>query len=62
MMNLNLNQIFSQTCFESDTVIAPGSKLEGSEIAITSDNVSNSVSTESTFHLSLEELSDKVIP
>ena len=50
--------IFSDICFESDTVIAPGSKLEGSEIAITSDNVS----TESTSHPSLEESSDKVIP
>ena len=54
--------IFSDICFESDTVIAPGSKLEGSEIAITSDNVSNNVSTESTSHLSSEESSDKVIP
>ena len=42
--------IFSDIYFESDTVIAPGSKLEGSEIAITSDNVSNNVSTESTSH------------
>ena len=33
--------IFSDICFESDTVIAPGSKLEESEIAVTSDNVSN---------------------
>ena len=54
--------IFSDICFESDTVIAPGSKLEESEIAITSDNVSNNVSTDSTFHPSLEESSDKVIP
>ena len=54
--------IFSDICFESDTVIAPGSKLEGSEIAITSDNVSNNVSTESTSHPSLVESSDKVIP
>ena len=54
--------IFSDICFESDTVIAPGSKLEKSEIAVTSDNVSNNVSTESTFHPSLEESSDKVIP
>ena len=54
--------IFSDICFESDTVIAPGSKLEGSEIAITSDNVSNNVSTESTSHPSSEESSDKVIP
>ena len=53
--------IFSDICFESDTVIAPGSKLEESEIAITSDNVSINVSTESTFHPSLEESSDKVI-
>ena len=52
--------IFSDICFESDT--APGSKLKGSEIAITSDNVSNNVSTESTSHPSLEESSDKVIP
>ena len=36
--------------------------MEGSEIAITSDNVSNNVSTESTIHPSLEESSDKVIP
>ena len=36
--------------------------MDGSEIAITSDNVSNNVSTESTSHLSLEESSDKVIP
>ena len=49
--------IFSDICFESDTVIAPGSKLEESEIAITSDNVLNNVSTESTSHPS-----DKVIP
>ena len=62
MLNLNLNQIFFQTCFESNTVIAPGSKLEESEIAITSDNVSNNVSTESTSHPSLEESSDKAIP
>ena len=48
--------IFSDICFESDTVIAPGSKFP--EIAITSDNVS----TESTSHPSLEESSDKVIP
>ena len=54
--------IFSDICFESDTVIAPGSKLEKSEIAVTSDNVSNNVSTESTSHPSLEESSDKVIP
>ena len=54
--------IFSDICFESDTVIAPGSKLEGSEIAITSDNVSKNVSTESTSHPSSEESSDKVIP
>ena len=54
--------IFSDICFESDTVIAPGSKVEGTEIAITSDNVSNNVSTESTSHPSLEESSDKVIP
>ena len=54
--------IFSDICFESDTVIAPGSKLEESEIAITSDNVSNNVSTESTSHPSLEESSDKAIP
>ena len=54
--------IFSDICFESDTVIAPGSKLEGSEIAITSHNVSNNVSTESTSHPNLEESSDKVIP
>ena len=33
--------IFSDICFESDIVIGPGSKLEESEIAITSDNVSN---------------------
>ena len=54
--------IFPDICFESDPVIAPGSKLEESEIAITSDNVSNNVSTESTSHPSLEESSDKVIP
>ena len=54
--------IFSDICFESDTVIAPGSKLEEPEIAITLDNVSNNVSTESTSHPSLEESSDKVIP
>ena len=54
--------IFSDICFESDTVIEPGSELEESEIAITSDNVSNNVSTESTSHPSLEESSDKVIP
>ena len=54
--------IFSDICFKSDTVIAPGSKLEESEIAITSDNVSNNVSTESTSYPSLEESSDKVIP
>ena len=54
--------IFSDICFESDTVIAPGSKLEKSEVAITSDNVSNNVSTESTSHPSFEESSDKVIP
>ena len=58
MLNLNHNQIFSQTCFESDTVIAPGSKLEESEIAITSDNVS----TEIISPPSSEESSDKVIP
>ena len=50
--------IFSDICFESDTVIAPGSKLEKSEIAVTSDNVS----TDSTSHPSPEESSDKVIP
>ena len=54
--------IFSDICFESDTVIAPGSKLEELEIAITSDKVSNNVSTESTSHPSLEESSDQVIP
>ena len=55
--------IFSDICFESDTAIAPGSKLEGSEIADnTSDKVSNNVSTESTSHPSSEESSDKVIP
>ena len=54
--------IFLDICFESDTVIAPGSRLEESEIAITSDNVSNNVSAESTSHPSLEESSDKVIP
>ena len=54
--------IFSDICFESDTVIAPGSKLEESEIAVTSDNVSNNVSKESTSHPSSEESSDKVIP
>ena len=36
--------------------------MEGSEIAITLDNVSNNVSTASTSHPSLEESSDKVIP
>ena len=54
--------IFSDICFESDTVIAPGSKLQEPEIAITLDNVSNNVSTGSTSHPSLEESSDKVIP
>ena len=54
--------IFSDICFESDTVIAPGSKLEKSEIAVTSDNVLNNVSTDSTSHPSSEESSDKVIP
>ena len=66
--------IFSDICFESDTVIAPGSKLEESEIATTSNNVStkleeseiaitsNNVSKESTSHPSSEESSDKVIP
>ena len=54
--------IFSDICFESDTVIAPGSKLEEPEIAITLDNVSNNVSTDSTSHPSLEESSDKKIP
>ena len=54
--------IFSDICIESDTVIAPGSELEKSEIAVTSDNVSNNVSAESTSHPSLEESSDKVIP
>ena len=54
--------IFSDICFESDTVIASGSKLEESEIAVISDNVSNNVSTESTSHPSSEESSDKVIP
>ena len=54
--------IFSDICFESDTVIAPGSKLEKSEIAVTSDNVSNNVSTDSTSHPSSEESSDKAIP
>ena len=54
--------IFSDICFKSDTVIAPGSKLEESEIAVTSDSVSNNVSTESTSHPSSEESSDKVIP
>ena len=50
--------MFSDIYLKSDTVIAPGSKLEGSEIAITSDNVP----TESTSHPSSEESSDKVIP
>ena len=54
--------IFSDICFESDTVIAPGSKLEESGLAITSDNVSNNVSTDSTPYPSLEESGDKVIP
>ena len=36
--------------------------MEKSEIAVTSDNVSNNVSAGSTSHLSLEESSDKVIP
>ena len=36
--------------------------MEKSGIAVTSDNVSNNVSTESTSHLSSEESSDKVIP
>ena len=36
--------------------------MEKSEIAVTSDNVSNNVSTESTSHPSSEESSDKVIP
>ena len=54
--------IFSDICFESDTVIAHCSKLEKSEIAVTSDNVSNNVSAESTSHPSLEESGDKVIP
>ena len=40
----------------------PDSKLEESEIAVTSDNVSNNVSTESTSHPNSEESSDKVIP
>ena len=53
--------IFSEICFESDTVITPGSKLEKSEIAVTSDNVSNNVSTDSTPHPYSEESSDKVI-
>ena len=54
--------IFSDICFESNTFIAPGSKLEESEIAITSDNVSNNVYTDGTSHTSSEESSDKVIP
>ena len=36
--------------------------MEESEIAVTSDNVSNNVSTESISHPSSEESSDKVIP
>ena len=36
--------------------------MEKSEIAVTSDNVSNNVSTDSTSHPSSEESSDKVIP
>ena len=36
--------------------------MEESEIAITSDNMSNNVSTESTSQPSSEESSDKVIP
>ena len=54
--------IFSDISFESDTAIAPGSKLEKSEITVTSDNVSNNVSTDSTSHPGSEESSDKVIP
>ena len=54
--------IFSDICFESDTVITPGSNLEESQMAVTSDNVSNNVSTENTSHPSSEESSDKVIP
>ena len=54
--------IFSDICFESDTVIAPGSKLEESKVAITSDNVSNNMSTGNTSHPSSEESSEKVIP
>ena len=40
--------IFSDICFESDTVIAPDSKLEESEMTITSDKVSSNLSTENT--------------
>ena len=62
MLNLIHNHIFSDICFESDTVIAPDSQLERSGIAITSDTVSNNVSTESTSQFSSEESNDKVIP
>ena len=62
MLNLIPNHIFSDICFESDTVIAPDSQLERSGIAITSDTVSNNVSTESTSQFSSEESNDKVIP
>ena len=50
--------IFSDICFESDTVIAPESQLEGSGIAKTSD----SMSTEGTSQLSSDKSSDHVIP
>ena len=60
---MNHNQIFSQTYILSlIQLLLLVNTLEESEIAITSDNVSNNVSTEGTSHPSLEESSDKVIP
>ena len=59
---MNLNQIFFQTYALSLIAIAPDSKLEESEMTISSDNVSSNLSTKNTSHPSLGESSDKVIP
>ena len=45
-------------CFESDSVVSPDLKVEESEVAVSTDNMS----TDNHSHPSLEESSGKVIP
>ena len=49
--------ILTDTCFESHTIVVPGSKLEESDMPVVADKVLDSVSL-----LQSEDSSDEVIP